>query len=95
MTLGEYQEAEFHVFRCILHMRDECMAKATLHKEIEMMASDYDDVVIDGPPQSWTPYFHGTRCFPFRKFPYGLIYVELPDNIVGLAICHFRRRPGY
>ncbi|MFI4874465.1 MAG: AAA family ATPase [Blastopirellula sp. JB062] len=27
------------------------MAKATLHKEIESMASDYDDVVIDGPPR--------------------------------------------
>ncbi|WP_040352842.1 type II toxin-antitoxin system RelE/ParE family toxin [Blastopirellula marina] len=46
-------------------------------------------------PQSWTPYLHGTRCFPLRKFPYGLGYVELPDKIVGLAVCHFRRRPGY
>lgn len=27
------------------------MAKATLHKEIQMMASDYDAVVIDGPPR--------------------------------------------
>lgn len=27
------------------------MAKASLHKEIELMASDYDDVVIDGPPR--------------------------------------------
>lgn len=46
-------------------------------------------------PQGWTPYYHGTRCFQLRKFPYGLVYVELPDKIVGLAVCHFRRRPGY
>lgn len=27
------------------------MAKASLHKEIKMMASDYEDVIIDGPPR--------------------------------------------
>ncbi|QDV42494.1 MinD/ParA/CobQ/CobA-like protein [Stieleria neptunia] len=27
------------------------MPKATIHKEIEMLAGDYDDVVIDGPPR--------------------------------------------
>lgn len=46
-------------------------------------------------PQGWTPYFHGTRCFQFRNFPYGLVYVELSDKIVALAVCHFSRRPGY
>ncbi|MEO1619367.1 MAG: AAA family ATPase, partial [Planctomycetota bacterium] len=28
------------------------MAKATLHQEIEQLAADYDDVVIDGPPRA-------------------------------------------
>jgi chromosome partitioning protein len=27
------------------------MAKATIHKEIESLALDYDDIVIDGPPR--------------------------------------------
>jgi chromosome partitioning protein len=27
------------------------MAKATIHKEIDSLAGDYDDVVIDGPPR--------------------------------------------
>ena len=27
------------------------MPKATIHKEIEMLAADYDDVIIDGPPR--------------------------------------------
>ncbi len=27
------------------------MAKATLHKEIDNLAKDYDDVIIDGPPR--------------------------------------------
>ncbi|UUO06952.1 type II toxin-antitoxin system RelE/ParE family toxin [Blastopirellula sp. J2-11] len=51
--------------------------------------------LISQRPQGWTPYYHGTRCFQFRKFPYGLVYLELPDKIVGLAVCHLSRRPGY
>lgn len=27
------------------------MAKPTLHKEIDLLAGDYDDVIIDGPPR--------------------------------------------
>lgn len=27
------------------------MPKPTIHKEIEMLAADYDDVIIDGPPR--------------------------------------------
>ena len=46
-------------------------------------------------PNAWTPYLHGTRCFQFRKFPFGLVYIEGPEKIIGLAVCHFRRKPGY
>lgn len=46
-------------------------------------------------PKIGTPYFEGTRVVPFRKFPYGLVYVERSDKIIGLAICHFSRRPRY
>ena len=51
--------------------------------------------LVTDRPQGWTPYFHGTRVFQFRKYPYGLVYVERPEKIIGLAVCHFRRRPGY
>jgi len=30
-----------------------------------------------------------------RRFPYHLIYLELPDRLQILAIAHDRRRPGY
>ncbi len=51
--------------------------------------------LVSERPHSWTPYFHGTRCFKLRKYPYGLVFIEREDKIVGLAVCHFRRRPGY
>ena len=46
-------------------------------------------------PGSWSPYLHGTRCLKLKRFPYGLVYVERGDRIVGIAVAHLRRRPGY
>ncbi len=30
-----------------------------------------------------------------REFPYGIIYVERPDDHWMLAVMHLRRKPGY
>ena len=46
-------------------------------------------------PKTWTPYYAGTRVFQLRKFPYGLVYLEHEDLIVGVAVCHLHRKPGY
>jgi len=46
-------------------------------------------------PQSWIPYLHGTRCFKLKRFPYGLVYLERDDRILGVAVAHLQRRPGY
>ena len=46
-------------------------------------------------PETWSPYLHGTRCFPLKRFPYGLVYIERGERIIGIAVAHFRRRPGY
>jgi len=35
------------------------------------------------------------RRRPVRRFPYHVIYVELPDRLQILAVAHDRRRPGY
>jgi plasmid stabilization system protein ParE len=46
-------------------------------------------------PQMRAKYLHGARCFRLQQFPYGLIYIERGDRIIGLAVAHLRRRPGY
>jgi plasmid stabilization system protein ParE len=46
-------------------------------------------------PETWSPYLHGTRCFSLQRFPYGLVYLERGDRIIGIAVAHFKRRPGY
>lgn len=35
------------------------------------------------------------RRRPVRRFPYHVVYMELPDRLQILAIAHDRRRPGY
>jgi hypothetical protein len=46
-------------------------------------------------PESWSPYLHGTRCLPLKRFPYGLVYVDRGDRLIGIAVAHFKRKPGY
>lgn len=36
-----------------------------------------------------------TRRVLMRRFPYHVVYIELPDRIQVLAVAHERRRPGY
>jgi plasmid stabilization system protein ParE len=35
------------------------------------------------------------RRLAVRRFPYHVIYLEVPDRLQILAIAHDRRRPGY
>ena len=35
------------------------------------------------------------RRRPVQRFPYHVVYMELPDHLRVLAIAHDRRRPGY
>jgi toxin ParE2 len=46
-------------------------------------------------PIAWAPYLHGTRCFKLERFPYALVYIERGVLIIGIAVAHLKRRPGY
>lgn len=37
----------------------------------------------------------GVRSCVLRPFPYAIVYLELPDEILILAIAHAKREPGY
>ena len=38
---------------------------------------------------------HEVRGFPFTRFPHMLVVVVRPEELVGIAVAHQRRRPGY
>ena len=46
-------------------------------------------------PLAWPLFEAGTRRILLRRFPYHLIYREVPDGIQIVAVMHERRRPGY
>lgn len=46
-------------------------------------------------PQIGSVFRGRRRRFILRRFPYGLVYQVLGDDLVILAVAHHRRRPGY
>lgn len=51
--------------------------------------------LVSRSPLSWGIYFHGTKGFRFRGFPFVLAYICNDDRITVIALAHTRRRPGY
>lgn len=43
----------------------------------------------------WMPYSKRTRRFLIRRFSYLVIFIELTDKILIVAMAHGKRRPGY
>jgi toxin ParE1/3/4 len=46
-------------------------------------------------PHRWPAGSHGTRKFILQRFPFAIVYRELPAAIQVVAIAHTRRKPGY
>ena len=51
--------------------------------------------LIAGNPDMGTPTSDGRRCYPFRKYPYSLIYKPMQGGVRILAVRHQRREPGF
>jgi toxin ParE1/3/4 len=52
------------------------------------------DMIVEAPHR-WPAGSHGTRRFLLQRFPFAIVYRELPTAIQVLAIAHARRKPGY
>ncbi|HEY1896670.1 MAG TPA: type II toxin-antitoxin system RelE/ParE family toxin [Terracidiphilus sp.] len=46
-------------------------------------------------PGMGAPYMHGTRRMLLNRYPYFVVFRELPRKIQIVAIAHAKRRPGY
>jgi plasmid stabilization system protein ParE len=57
-----------------------------LHDPIERIASN---------PGRFPPYLHGARRCGMRRFPYSVVFRELPGVIRIVAVAHGKRRTGY
>lgn len=53
---------------------------------------------IASAPESWTlipEVDERVRRFQLRRFPYAVVYLDLPSELRVLAIAHMSREPGY
>lgn len=46
-------------------------------------------------PEGWHPLSPNTRRCRLRRFPYGVIYAAIDDQIVVIAVAHLHREPNY
>ena len=46
-------------------------------------------------PLAWPIVSERFRRYRLTRFPYGLVYAALPDEIVIVAVMHLHRRPDY
>ncbi|MGA8298924.1 MAG: type II toxin-antitoxin system RelE/ParE family toxin [Terriglobales bacterium] len=66
-----------------------------------VVASDFELAVskavqaIEKAPQRWPSYFGDFKRYMLHRFPFGIVYQEMPTEIVVFAVAHGRRRPGY
>ena len=53
----------------------------------------YDQIEVY--PKAWPQVRRHARWYILKRFPYAIIYVERPNEIVVIAISHLSRRRGY
>lgn len=46
-------------------------------------------------PEAWSPLSRRTRRCLVSRFPYGIIYRHVDDEITAVAVAHLHRRPEY
>ena len=56
---------------------------------------DRAEELVRGHPQIAGGYYHGTRCWKLRRYPFGLVYIERDDTVFCVAVAHLKRKPGY
>lgn len=50
---------------------------------------------IQAAPSRFMSFSKNTRRLLLRRFPYKIVFIELRENILIVAIAHGKRRPGY
>ena len=46
-------------------------------------------------PEAWQPYYKESRRCLIRRFPYGVIYQNIDNLIVIIAVANLHREPDY
>lgn len=66
-----------------------------LREVIDDAISRIGEAPLQFPLLSTIPSELGVRTCSVKRFPYSIVFLELPTEIRVLALAHTRRRPGY
>jgi toxin ParE1/3/4 len=88
----EFHEAASLEFEAAFAWYFERSERAALRfaREVERAVASIADA-----PERFPAGASGTRRFLLQRFPFAVVYRELPSVIQVLAVAHGRRRPGY
>ena len=92
MTCKLHRLAERDLEAAFRFYREKGSSKVALRflAEFEHVAA-----LLDGNPGLGTPSSGDRRTYPFRKYPYSVIYKPDDTGIRILVVRHQRRQPGY
>ena len=46
-------------------------------------------------PEAWPKVSRMARCCRVERFPFGIVYLILGEELLIVAVMHLRRKPGY
>lgn len=87
-----HPEAEAELTNASLYYAEEASSKIALAflAEFERVAE-----LVEGNQQLGTKSKTGLRVYPFRRFPYSIVYRETQAGPYVYAVAHQRQEPGY
>ena len=71
---------------------------ATIHPELGRQFYDAVDQLVDEirtRPALFRMFDPPARRHFGSRFPYAIVFVDLPDRVWVVAVMHFKQRPGY
>ncbi len=92
MTYELHPEAEAELSNAALHYAKQASKGIALAflAEFERVAE-----VLESNQQLGTKSKAGLRVYPFRRFPYSIVYREAASGPYIYAVAHQRQEPGY
>lgn len=86
-----HPEAEKEYLAAVARYRGQSTIAATEFQSAVRQAGE----MIRQAPQRWPFYFRNFQKYTLRQFPFSIVYQEMLNEIIVLAIAHGSRRPGY
>jgi plasmid stabilization system protein ParE len=91
MKLRFHPEAAIELKEAIFYYEER---QAGLGKQLSLEIKSTVQL-ITAHSQAWTMIEHNIRRILVRRFPYGVLYSVVNDEIYILAVMHLNRKPNY